>query len=91
MKEIRICDRDSDRVVLEAVMEGVNSLIRAKNEESAPSASHNIPKLSASQINIALKAMEYDEHRISFISECMAGICEHCGQVTDKCYCMCDD
>jgi hypothetical protein len=39
MKEIRICDKDSDRVVLEAIMEGVNSLIRAKNEESAPYAS----------------------------------------------------
>lgn len=48
MKEIRICDMDSDRVVLEAIMEGVNGLIRAKNEESAPSASTNTgsPKLS---------------------------------------------
>jgi hypothetical protein len=41
MKEIRICDMDSDRVVLEAIMEGVNGLIRAKNEEAAPSASTN--------------------------------------------------
>jgi hypothetical protein len=47
MNEIRICDLDSDRVVLEAIMEGVNGLIRAKNEESAPSASTNTgsPKL----------------------------------------------
>lgn len=54
MKEIRICPMDSDRVVLEAIMEGVNGIIRAKNEESAPSASTNRPML---EIALCLKRL----------------------------------
>ncbi len=63
----------------------------AENSGAQPAQTGSSAMLSASQINIALKAMEYDEHRMSFISECMTGICHYCGQVTDRCYCMCND
>ena len=43
--------------------------------------------LFATQINHALKNMESDEQRLDFLSDSLAGICCHCGAVTDICSC----
>lgn len=47
----------------------------------------------AAKINILLRNMTTADQRIDFISECMKGICNHCGDILDgrTCYCTCDD
>ena len=45
----------------------------------------------AAQINHALKNLESNDQRMEFLSDCFAGICRHCGEVTESCYCMRDD
>ena len=45
----------------------------------------------AAQINHALKSLESNDKRLEFLSDCFAGICRHCGEVTESCYCMRDD
>ena len=46
----------------------------------------------AKKINCLLREMTAYQ-RIDFISDCMKGICNHCGDILDgrTCYCMCDD
>jgi len=53
---------------------------------------HNMQRLAeAAQINHALKSLESNDKRLEFLSDCFAGICRHCGEVTESCYCMRDD
>jgi hypothetical protein len=51
----------------------------------------NTGSMSASQINHALKNMESNDERVDFIADILDGICYYCGEVSDPCYCRCDD
>ena len=45
----------------------------------------------AKSMNRYLKSLKSDELRLSIISKITDGICIHCGEVTDRCFCMADD
>ena len=90
--------KEFDDVIRHIENKGYNSaiiLLRAMKHDAesaeSPVTSANTRMPSALQINHVLRHMESSEKRLLFIADILSGICRHCGDVKDVCYCMCDD